>query len=135
MKVAFDVQGTLQGYGSEKIVALFKILQDQGHECYIWSFGGRMMARDCANDNGLRPQACLSKREKEYDYTEDDKRVLLEPEFDFCIDDDEGTAEILDAKKVIYVHQVPDITDTESFDTFMKQHNFYKGDQVCTVTA
>jgi hypothetical protein len=120
MKIAFDVQGTLQGRYSDRVVKLFNKLQELGHECSIWSFGGSMMARDAETRAGVKANACMSKSHKEYDVDTSGNRVPLDPEFDFCIDDDRTTAETLDAKRVIYVEQIPEVVHEERWTRFMK---------------
>jgi len=111
MKIAFDVQGTLEGRHSKKVVELFHRLQALGHECYVWSFGGHIMARDAAYGCNIKPVACMSKRDRDYD---------SEPEFQFCIDDDSRTAEGLDAARVVYVHEIPELNESDRWTSFMK---------------
>lgn len=102
-KVAFDVQGTLKGYNSAKVVQLFKFLEARGHELTIWSWGGVGMAMDAKQELGLRA-GCSKKFGPSYD-TKD----LKTPTFDVCVDDEpQDAARLLDARKVIDVATIPE---------------------------
>lgn len=113
MKVAFDVQGTLDGHETPQVVRLFRAFAELGCEMHVWSFGGRMMARDAIDDHllahygkvdpksGLRRVHAMSKRSKEYGERREDAYM------DLCVDDDHSTAETLDAKRVLYVYDIP----------------------------
>lgn len=115
MKIAFDVQGTLlniDGSINHDVVALFIALQELGHDMYVWSFGGQEMARQAADDCGIRPTACISKRYKNYDYEGDE-------EFDLCVDDDTISAKGLDARHILSVVKIPG-RDSELFKCLVK---------------
>lgn len=115
MKIAFDVQGTLQGYHSDKVMNLFKILQDRGHELYIWSFGGYGMAVRAATELGIEAKYCAKQT---HNYDEESTFV------DVCVDDDRSSAEILSAGKVIYVNEIPNPSDKDKVEALLKVYGF-----------
>lgn len=139
MKVAFDVQGTLEGRSSPRVVRLFRAFAELGCDMYVWSFGGRSMARDmyvwsfgggsmardtidglCLNSYGKNGCRAMSKRHHEGGPVEDRK-------MDLCIDDDSRTAYTLDSKKVLTVGDIP--KDEQEIINLAKTlyDSFYKG--------
>ena len=125
MMVAFDVQGTLEGRSSPQVVRLFRAFAELGCDMYVWSFGGRGMARDtidglCLSSYGKNGCRAMSKRHHEDGPVEDRK-------MDLCIDDDSRTAYTLDSKKVLMVGDIPE--DEQEIINLAKTlyDSFYKG--------
>jgi len=124
MKVAFDVQGTLEdGHYVPQTIRLFRAFAELECEMHVWSFGGRNMARDCVEENllsmygkvdpvsGRRRVHAMSKRSRDY--------PGAESYMDLCVDDDPGTAPGLDSLTVVYVHEIP--TDEAELVAFAKR--------------
>lgn len=113
MKIAFGVQGTLIGFDSKKVVALFHWFKEQGHEMYVWSYGGRLMARDAIAQLGLgadvQPMAKYSRSDVSFD----------EDLMDIAVDD--VCDDFLGAKKFISVHGIPDDLNFEIILDFLKE--------------
>lgn len=108
MKIAFDVQGTLQGPYQPRILALFRAFAELECELTVWSFGGHQMASEAIQDLKLQIHAprvrAAAKNSKEYGWKDDPD---YRSRFDLCIDDDRSTAPGLDATMVLYVSDVP----------------------------
>lgn len=111
-KVAFDVQGTLRGYYSDRVVKLFKFLQARGHDMYIWSFGGYSMANEARRSFKLEATP-MSKVSRNWgDESAQD--------MDVCVDDEWNALEMLSAKKMIDVAAIP--ADESQFETFVQEY-------------
>lgn len=97
MKVAFDCMGTLMGADEGKVLKLYKWLEKNGHEMFIWSNSPDYaeQARRMHNLDGK----LLIKTFK----GEDENKS-----FDIAVDDDSRYSKHLSAKKVILVDQIPE---------------------------
>lgn len=115
MKIAFDVQGTLIGFDSKKVVALFKWFQQQGHEMYVWSYGGRSMARDAIAQLGLgsdvKPMAKYGQCDVSFD----------EDLMDIAIDDNYD--DFLATKNLLLVSDIPDDLNFETLNHLIESCN------------
>lgn len=100
MRVAFDVQGTLIGRHSAKVIKLFKWLQQQGHEMHVWSFGGYWMAKDAIDRLGLGENVLADAK---FSSVHDG-----EPHFDLAVDDEADSVRTLSAKRFILVEDIPE---------------------------
>lgn len=114
-KVAFDVQGTLVGYHSAKVVQLFKFLEARDHTMYIWSFGGTGMAQDAARSCKLQPRGCMSKVRRGFMDGQPGNEMMA-----VCVDDDLFTAKQLSAGKIIDVDDIPE--NESELDEFVKKY-------------
>ena len=112
-KVAFDVQGTLKGARQYQVVELFKVLEQRGHQLFIWSYGGYTMAFAAARGLSLKAEP-MDKIDR--DYTPGAKQ-----EMDVCVDDERNAAEVLSADKMIDVSRIPN-TVPEILE-FIKEYN------------
>lgn len=104
MRIAFDVMGTLQGVNSDKVVRLFKALQDRGHDMHVWSsdFGCAMRT-----NNHLKLNATVLGKVSKIDAKEMGDELM-----DIAIDDD-STQTWLAAKYIVLVRDIP--SDVEAF--------------------
>lgn len=105
MKIAFDILGTLQGRDSAKVVALYRALQNKGHDMHVWSSDFAMamrVNRELKLDATVQGKVSKSEAENEGDSY-----------MDIAIDDD-STQTWLAAKYIVLVRDIPS-KDVEAF--------------------
>lgn len=102
MKIAFDVKGTIDGPNQDKVLRLFRALQQQGHEMVVWS-SRYSYATGAVAKHSLSAEA-LPKTDKWGEVAESDY-------MDIAIDDEPQTW--LTAKRLILVRDLP--ADVEAF--------------------
>lgn len=100
MKIAFDVNGTLDGSKKDLLIEVLHELQNQGHECIVWS-SDYSMAKKCVESNNLNCEYSTK-------YTKIDCRNQDIEFVDVAIDDDSDSVRILGAKKVMIVGKMPE---------------------------
>lgn len=103
MRIAFDVKGTLIGHNQDKVVSLFHVLQDMGHEMFIWSsvLSYTFEARKLHNLD-LDAEHLMSK----YSTSEAGERGY--PVMDIAVDDDTVYSSYLAAQRFVNVDNIPD---------------------------
>lgn len=95
MKIAFDVNGTLDGKKKDLLISLLIKLQDHGHECIVWS-SDFSTAQDYVYNNNLNCE--FSQKNTKLDCRNQDIEFV-----DIAIDDDADACKILGANKVLLV--------------------------------
>lgn len=108
MRVAFDVQGTLNG--PDKILELYKWFRSKGCEMVVWS-GMYSYATDMADkleELGIPANEVTSKVDRDYSYEEDNFYVDVAIDDRDFIDDEDGFVSFLSCKHMIPVHKVPE---------------------------
>jgi len=97
-RIAFDVKGTIEGPKKDLVLHIFEKLQEQGHECVVWS-NLYSYAVDAIKDNNLKNTQAMSKKSK------GDLLSNGEELFDLCIEDDRSQT-YLGAKKIAFVDEL-----------------------------
>lgn len=109
MRVAFDVQGTIVGPHSEKVLALFKWFEAKGAEMTVWTFGMLRDASKAVARAGIDRDIDVVSKYSRFDAEAEDK-----PIFNVAVDDDWAAPRLLAADHVINVTQIPE--NPEDFD-------------------
>lgn len=104
MKIAFDCMGTLMGPSKAKVVALYKALQNRGHDMYVWS-SEYSLARNLNENLKLNGKV-------EEKFSKNQAIASGEELMDIAVDDD-ATQTWLGAKYIVLVRDIPN--DIEAF--------------------
>lgn len=111
MRVAFDVQGTLEGRNQDKVRALFQWFAAKGAALTVWSNGMRMdvLSLELQKEFGIESDAMWKKTKSDVLWDDDNEESF----FDIAVDDDTQQT-WLAAKNFIWVHEIPE--DSTQFD-------------------
>lgn len=102
MRIAFDCKGTLLGYNQDKVARLFRILQDMGHEMFIWSsmVSYTFEARELHMLNVDSEHLCSK-------YSREEAEEYNKPVMDIAVDDDAMYNDYLAAQRFVDVAEIP----------------------------
>ena len=108
MKIAFDVQGTL--LGPDKVLKLYKWCEKKGHDLTVWSncYG---YTEDAIKSLSLGDNAKPMSKVYRLDNNNEDI-------FDIAVDDKSQYSELLAAKKIVLVEDIPE--NEELFESIIK---------------
>ena len=110
MRIAFDVVGTIDGPHQEKILRLFKLFEENGHEMFVWSTEYSYTV-EAIEKHKLNAQPMCK-------YTGSEMEESGMPLMDIAIDDDQSQYR-LGTRRFIYVHNIPDNIDRWFINMFM----------------
>jgi hypothetical protein len=106
MKIAFDVQGTLEGPKGEQVLYIFNLLKQQGHELFVWT-NGMIFPNELKND------AIFITKIAKIDC--DNEEMFM----DLAIEDDRYQT-YLAAKAFMFVDEIPE--KFEDIKEFLKKY-------------
>lgn len=98
MRIACDVQGTIEGYKKEFVLRLIRKLMNHGVELTVWS-NSYGYALDAVKDYDLQCFAISKKTISDFDF---DQTKF----FDLAIEDDTHQ-DFLSSKRFLWVHDIP----------------------------
>lgn len=103
MRIAFDVNGTLDGSKGDLLKQIAYALYKDGHSIMVWSNSASYAVKACEDlvKRGIKAEWCMK-----YAPYEADERGL--PTVDLAFDDDSAYASALAVKRFIFVQDIPE---------------------------
>ena len=116
MRIAFDVKGTLDGHMGPRVRILFLMLEDLGHEMFVWS-NSFSYAVEAIEKHGLK--ATPLDKFSSFDAHNEGKQLM-----DLCVEDDR-MQDYLGARGILFVDELGD-SDDDNMELLTKKLTLWK---------